>query len=60
MPVSGKEGCSMTEKVCNLKAYSLDIKVSRKSYTVAKAYTYGNMKSNPRRGCVASTLLRDQ
>lgn len=44
----------------DLKARSLDIKISRKSFTVAKAYTYGNIRANPQRGCIASTLISNQ
>lgn len=44
----------------DLVAHISDIKVSKKNYTLAKAYTFGNIKSNPLKGCMASTILSNK
>ncbi len=60
---AGKDSAHLTYKVwkytmsADMKAHSKDLKVSRGSYTVARAYTYGNLKSNPKSGCIVSTLI---
>lgn len=62
----GKNSSSLTYNIkkytmgADLKAHSSDVKVSKKSYTAAQAYTYGNVKSNPQRGCIVSTLISNQ
>lgn len=62
----GKNSASLTYNVKkytmspDLRAHSSDVKVSKKSYTTAKAYTYGNTKSNPQKGCIVSTLISNQ